>query len=356
MCPSRPRPSIPSNKRAELAQQAEELRSQRRSWFVRLFLGPGPADRAPDPLQPIRAGDYFGLARQALYDAFPGVEGRLERRKLAGLLSSGAGDQLRDQVSADVGLIGKTVRTDLLLSANADLYLKGDGTIIETRPGVGVATPSGTTGEVTILTSANDFAADLARAKLALRQRASGLREEADRLERRYGATQAERIKDMRTDAADLMARVDQVRGEEPLDDKMPSLLIAINGGLVKADKMTDSSISGRTILPLASAAEAQPGAWQVVTLPTPESNRRLSDAEVAFLERLKSEGRIQRNFNWMFFTSGDSREPELAGIRGALTGTALTLLVTLAACRCRSACWLPSISRSSRPRTRRRS
>ena len=102
----------PENKRTELAQQAEELRSQRRSWFVRLFLGPGPADRAPDPLQPIRAGDYFGLARQALYDAFPGVEGRLERRKLAGLLSSGAGDRLRDQVSADVGLIGKTVRTD----------------------------------------------------------------------------------------------------------------------------------------------------------------------------------------------------------------------------------------------------
>ena len=30
---------------------------------------------------------------------------------------------------------------------------------------------------------------------------------------------------------------------------------------------------------------------------------------------------------------SGDSREPELAGIRGALVGTALTLLVTLALC-----------------------
>ena len=109
------------------------MRFQRRSWFTRLFLGPGPADRAPDPLQPIRAGDYFGLARQALYDVFPGVEGRLERRKLAGLLSSGAGDRLRDQVSADVGLIGKTVRADLLLSANADLYLKGADTTIETR-------------------------------------------------------------------------------------------------------------------------------------------------------------------------------------------------------------------------------
>ncbi len=32
-------------------------------------------------------------------------------------------------------------------------------------------------------------------------------------------------------------------------------------------------------------------------------------------------------------FTSGDSREPELAGIKGALFGTALTLLVTLVIC-----------------------
>ena len=35
----------------------------------------------------------------------------------------------------------------------------------------------------------------------------------------------------------------------------------------------------------------------------------------------------------WRFFTSGDSREPELAGIRGALVGSILTLLVTLGLC-----------------------
>ena len=320
----------PSNKRVELAQKSAELQAQKRSWITRQVFGAGPADFAADPLQPIRGGDYFALARQALYDAFPGVEGRLERRKLAGLLSTGAGDKLRDQVSADVGLIGKTVRADLLLSANADLYLKGDGTDIETRSGRGVATPSGTTGTVTILTSANDFAADISRAKIALAKRATALRAAADALERRDSANQAERIKEMRAEAAAMQERVDQVRGEEPLDDKMPSLLVAINGGLVKIDKLSDSSVSGQVIVPLTSDAEAQPGAWQLVTYLTPEGNRRASDAEVAFLERLKAEGRIQRHFNWLIFTSGDSREPELAGIRGALVGTSLTLLVTL--------------------------
>ena len=38
----------------------------------------------------------------------------------------------------------------------------------------------------------------------------------------------------------------------------------------------------------------------------------------------------IETNFNRTFFTAGDSREPELSGIRGALVGSMLTMLVTL--------------------------
>ena len=323
----------PDNKRAELARQAEKLRAERRSWLGRWLYGPNDADRAADPLQPIRAGDYFGLARQALYDAFPGVEGRQERRKLQGLLSAGAGDPLREQVAADVGLIGKTVQAPLRLSANADLYMKGEGTAFERRQGIGTATPSSTTGDITILTSANDFADYVARLKVELSLRAKALRAEADRLERQAGAEQADRIKDLRADADALQARVDQVKGEEELDDRMPSQLVAINGGLVKIEKLGDSSVTGRVIIPLRSTAEAQPGTWQIVTYLTPESLRRLSDMEVAFLEKLKADGRIEKGFNWLFFTSGDSREPELAGIRGALVGSLLTLLVTLVLC-----------------------
>ena len=37
------------------------------------------------------------------------------------------------------------------------------------------ATPSGTTGEITLLTSANDFADDVVRIKLALGKRAAAL-------------------------------------------------------------------------------------------------------------------------------------------------------------------------------------
>ena len=320
----------PGNKRTELAEQSARQRAERRNWLMRQLFGSAPGDNAPDPLQPIRAGDYFGLARQALYDAFPGVEGRQAQRKLAGLLSSGTADGLRDRVVADVGLIGTTVKTSLLLSANADLYMKGEGTPFLKRDGRGVATPSGTTGEVTMLTSANDFADDVVRIKIALGKRAAALGAEADRLERRAASAEAQRIKDLREEAAGLQARVDQFKGEEALDEQVPSVMIAINGGLVKVEKLADSSITGTVILPLSSTAEAQPGTWQVITYVTPESSRRMGDLEVAFLERLKAEGRIERNFNWLFFAGGDSREPELAGIRGALVGSALMLLVTL--------------------------
>ena len=60
------------------------------------------------------------------------------------------------------------------------------------------------------------------------------------------------------------------------------------------------------------------------------ETERRLSDTQIAWFDRLVAEGRVERRFNTTFFTAADSREPEQAGILGALVGSALTLLVTL--------------------------
>jgi phosphate transport system permease protein len=62
-----------------------------------------------------------------------------------------------------------------------------------------------------------------------------------------------------------------------------------------------------------------------------PEGERRMSDKEIAWLDALAAQGRIETRLNWRFFTQGDSREPELSGIWGAVTGSFLTMLVTLA-------------------------
>jgi len=63
------------------------------------------------------------------------------------------------------------------------------------------------------------------------------------------------------------------------------------------------------------------------------EADRRISDQELALLDKLKADGRLEQRFNRMFFTTGDSREPELAGIYGALWGSAYLMLVTLVLC-----------------------
>jgi phosphate transport system permease protein len=60
------------------------------------------------------------------------------------------------------------------------------------------------------------------------------------------------------------------------------------------------------------------------------ETERRLSDQQIRWFNELAERGTIETMFNWRFFTAGDSRSPELAGICGALAGSFWTMLVTL--------------------------
>ena len=61
-----------------------------------------------------------------------------------------------------------------------------------------------------------------------------------------------------------------------------------------------------------------------------PEDARRLDDRALAWIDRLEQQGAIRKQFNTGFFTSGDSRQPEQAGIAGALMGSFYTLVLTL--------------------------
>jgi phosphate transport system permease protein len=62
----------------------------------------------------------------------------------------------------------------------------------------------------------------------------------------------------------------------------------------------------------------------------TVEADRRINDRQLAWFDQWQVEKRIKKRFNKTFFTSGDSREPELAGIQGAMTGSFFTMIVTL--------------------------
>lgn len=56
-----------------------------------------------------------------------------------------------------------------------------------------------------------------------------------------------------------------------------------------------------------------------------------ISKNQLGWFDALVDQGKIESRFNKRYFTAGDSREPELAGLRGALMGSFFTILVTLA-------------------------
>ena len=277
----------------------------------------------------LRSADYFALMRDALATAVPGIEGRVEKKRLNGILSSGAGNELRDRVLADPSIIGTTVKVPLLLSDDSDIYLKGKQTRVTEIPARGTAVPSATKGEITITSSGTEFADDVAVLKKAIVNRIAELKSRLTIVETRD--PQAAEATSLKDEIAALEAHSNQPASAETLDSKMPSLLVAINGGLVKLSSISDSSATGTALLPLQSTNEAAPGKWSVVTYDKPESNRKTGDLEAAVLEKLRADGKVENKFNTIFFTHGDSRDAELAGILGSLVGSVLMLIVTIA-------------------------
>jgi len=61
-----------------------------------------------------------------------------------------------------------------------------------------------------------------------------------------------------------------------------------------------------------------------------PESERRIKDYQLVWIDKLQKEGRLEKRFNTVLFTNGDSREPEQAGMKGAILGSLFTMIVTL--------------------------
>jgi len=112
-------------------------------------------------------------------------------------------------------------------------------------------------------------------------------------------------------------------------------LYALVSGGAtydLRADVLEDPSLIGRTewvALPLSDDADLYfKGA---IDPNAPESERTLADDQIAWLDALDAEQRVTSRLSKRFLTSGDSREPELAGIWGAVVGSFLTLVVTLA-------------------------
>jgi phosphate transport system permease protein len=94
---------------------------------------------------------------------------------------------------------------------------------------------------------------------------------------------------------------------------------------------LDDPSLIGRQVkLWVPAGDDVDMFAKGYISRDVPETDRRIKDKQIAWIDALTQAGRLERKFNTTFFTAGDSREPELAGIRGAIMGSLFTLLVTI--------------------------
>ena len=68
------------------------------------------------------------------------------------------------------------------------------------------------------------------------------------------------------------------------------------------------------------------------IDINTDQSNRPISDAQISWVNFMVEKKMIEKKFNFSFFSNGDSRNSEEAGILGAMVGSFLALMVTIIA------------------------
>src|SRR4029079_19380202 len=225
----------------------------------------------------IAKADFAASLRKSLVAMFPYANDRAARRQLMGLFSSGAANELRAAVMANPDLIGKQLTIPLLLSDDADLFFKGGVSEVQIEAAKGTATPSGTQGTVEIVSSGPDFAVELAAVKRQIGEELGVVRSDlqaANLLKARYGAqvqdltvrlaqarsagdkgtattleqSLAKATSDLDSVSANaarrterqqqFQARLAQSAGAETLDAALRSVLVRINGGVVKVTEL----------------------------------------------------------------------------------------------------------------------
>lgn len=99
----------------------------------------------------------------------------------------------------------------------------------------------------------------------------------------------------------------------------------------LRARVLEDPSVLGATEeVWVAASDDADTYFKGLVDVSLSEGDRRVSDLQVRAMDTLRERGDVEIRFNRTLFSRGDSREPELAGILGAIVGSALMLTVTL--------------------------
>jgi len=229
---------------------------------VTVFVDPEKVDA-----KELLAGDYPAMLRAGITKQFPKVQTRVERKKLLELLSTSASDEIQRRVKADPSLIGKEITLSAPLSADADMFLKGQQT---------KTTLNSSTAPLTLKPSGEGFSLTSDGHKFA--------------------------------------------KGD----------IVMTPTGALRVTS-TDNNVTQAEVLEAPDeTSSVAAGQWRVMSFADSEGSRRTGDQEAVWLQRLNDQGKITSGPNWPLVTNGDSRAPEQAGLRGAFVGSLFTIAITL--------------------------
>lgn len=319
----------------------------------------------PDLAKALADVNFDAIVRDGVRSYFPAATDRAERRALDNIVSSGAPTITRRDVVANPSWIGSSRSYQVPLDDMADLYIKGQITDVTRTSGVGELTLSGVRGSVQISASASNFQPLLVDVKAQLDRVAARFQRElegkqrvavaltrdiavlnaslatasgADRARvegriaeegRQLAATNAE-IGQLTERLAAVRTRMAATDTREQLDNTVASYLLRVNGGVIKLTSIQAANATGTVFIAPTAATSAAAGQWEILRIVLPESNRRIGDREIAFLELLRERGVIEQRASREFFWGGASREPEMAGVWVAIVGSFITLVITL--------------------------
>lgn len=247
---------------------------------VRFDISLDPAVVAPDGVENTGAiaenvSGFHTLVRDDLARAFPVAETEetfvRERNAIVTRLAT---LPMARQTAADPETIGTLQTFRVALSDDLDLYLKG-------RAGRETLVPSGKIAAV--------IPGDRVAITLTLD----------------------------RSDAA-LAKRIRDNRG---------TTLIQQGDAIARIGVANGATFSGEM---LAGSATDFVGAEPMIRLlELPQSERNITDRQIAWVRALESQGRIERRLNRSLLTNPDSTYPEIAGVLAAIAGSVLTMVVT---------------------------
>lgn len=284
----------------------------------------------------LREGSYARVLQNAMREQFPEVRARRDLRQLFQLYTALNAPRLMDEVIADPSLVGTRYRFRMPLSDDMDLYLK-DELLEQTETRMSTTLRAEEEGRSIALVSDDaGFATLLENQRAALRNEAVALGASADELDLRVQAAGDEdvsalvdRIANLRVRQQALLDWADAEDGVFRLDDTLPSVIVEIAGGAYKLDGI---SVDGTraTARAVVQPERETADSWNLLVVDVPESRRRSSDNQLVWSRVLRDRGVIEEHTNRYLFGNADSREPELAGVRGALHGSILTILIAL--------------------------